>query len=755
MKTRLLLILLFITSFTFAQIPTTDLVAAYLFTNGSIINNANPGTNDLVQAGTTSSFVNDPLDQAGDAIQFNTDTFNGDSRGARYDVSVSFWIKTGVNDANVRTIIEQYGASGFGPYGWNVQLVDGKIRLRSKFTNGGTDFKEVILESQVIADNAWHHIAFTAKNQQQPGYVAYGYLNRLYVDNTQVANGVDYTNGGYSFLNSSVSSNPTYNQTIALSDASNSNISSIDNIRIYNRELTTAEIKELYKEYYSTLSRFYVNKNATGTGFGNSWANGFTDLQKALSIVDNQEVWVAAGVYKPSANDRTISFDINKPNISIYGGFAGNETQLSDRVLNTNETILSGDLLDNDVNLSDFPSNYSNTTRNADNSYHILKILNGGENLLLDGLTFSDAHNNLDASEKGGAIIKFNQISKLKLVNCTIKDNVSRNENAGLLAELFVVGSGTRAELIVENCKFINNMSRGGSAIYSVSRSDTYADINITNCLFEGNLVADLNTTTATGLSGSASWFRTTGSSSIDVSLNLVNNTYVNNIDLGTGSSLNTTNRATVVISKFNSTSIYYNYNAQVSNCIFWDNTTTGGVTTKAISDQYEIPVTSVTVSNSLDFLNFNDTSISSLNNNISTNPLFTSATNFSLQASSPAVDSGDNTYVTGGQDLAGNTRIFNTTVDMGVYEYNSTLGLDDTNAILEDFKVYPNPVNDTLNIKTESIIENVEVCSILGRKVLESTNAKIPVSNLASGIYLLKVHTQDGKVGVKRFIKK
>ncbi|WP_397363601.1 choice-of-anchor Q domain-containing protein [Olleya sp. R77988] len=755
MKTRLLLMLLITSSYTFAQIPTTDLVAEYLFTNGSLINNANPGTNDLVQTGTTSSFVNDPLDQAGNAIQFVTDNFNGDSRGDRYNVSVSFWIKTVNNNGYVKKIIEQYGDSGFGPYGWRVQLIDGKIRLRSKFTNGGTDFKEVVIETQVIADNTWHHIAFTAEKKQEPGYVSYGYLNKLYVDNIQVATGVDYTNGGDSFLNSSISSNPTFNHTISLSESTNSNFSFIDNIRVYNRDITTTEVKELYKEYFSSLSRLYVNKNATGTGIGNSWANGFTDLQRVLSVVDNQEVWVAAGVYKPHANDRTISFDINKPNVSIYGGFEGNETQLADRVLNTNETIFSGDLLGNDVNLSDFPSNYSNSTRNTDNSYHVLKVLNGGENLLLDGLTFSDAHNNLNATEKGGAIVKFNQINKLKLVNCTIKDNVSRNENSGLLAELFVVGSSSRAELVVENCKFINNMSRAGSAIYSVTRSNTSADINIINCLFEANLVSDLNTTTATGLSGSASWFRTTGSSGIDVSLNLVNNTYVNNVDLGTGSSLNATNRATVAISKFNSTTITYNYNAQVSNCIFWNNTTTGGVTTKAISDQFEIPVTSLTVSNSLDALNFNDSSITSSNNSITADPIFTSTTDFTLQGSSPAIDSGDNSYVIGTNDLLGNQRVFGPTVDIGAYEYSSALSTDVFELNENDIKLYPNPTTTLLNIKMNSNLKRATIYSVFGTKVLETTFKSITTTNLANGLYLIEIEAENGSIFTKKFLKR
>jgi len=711
----------------------------------------------LIQTGGSSILVDDPLYQSNNAIQVNSDNFDRGSRDGRENVTVSFWIKTAINDATVRSIIEQYGASGFGPYGWRVQLIDGKIRLRSKFTNGGTDFKEVILESQIIADDKWHHITFSARRQQQPGFVSYGYLNRLYVDQVQVDTGVDYTNGANSFLNSSTSTNPTFNHTVTISDMVNVNSHSIDNIRVYNRDLTGSEIKDLYKEFFSTLSRFYVNQNATGTGMGNTWANAFTDLQKGLIVIDNQEVWVAAGIYKPHVNDRTMTFDISTPNVSIYGGFVGNENQLSDRILGSNETVLSGDLLDNDVNIDNFPDNYANPTRNIDNSYNVFKILNGGENLLLDGLTFSDAHNNFSSTATGGAIVKFNRINQLTLVNCIIKDNVSRNENAGLLAEFFIVGAPTsRASLSIDNCKFINNMSRGGSGIYSRVRSNSYLDITVSNSLFDGNLVSDLNTTSATGVSGSASWFRSTATSGVDVSLKLINNLYVNNIDLGTGLNLNTSNRATVAISKFNSTTFNYVYNAQVSNCIFWDNTTTGGVPTEAITDHFETPISSLVVSNSLGALGFMDSSITSELNNITTNPFFNDAVNgdFTLMSNSPAIDSGDNGLVTSSIDLNGNPRIFNTTVDMGAYEYNSTLGTASFEVVQNEIKLYPNPTNSFLNIEMSGSLKQATIYSVLGTQVLKTTLKTINTAPLTSGMYLIKIENENGLIATKRFVK-
>ena len=51
----------------------------------------------------------------------------------------------------------------------------------------------------------------------------------------------------------------------------------------------------------------YVNKQATGSNDGTSWANAFTDLQKALRYCSDT-IRVASGSYSPSATDERASF---------------------------------------------------------------------------------------------------------------------------------------------------------------------------------------------------------------------------------------------------------------------------------------------------------------------------------------------------------------------------------------------------------------------------------------------------------------
>src|SRR5512140_1282941 len=93
----------------------------------------------------------------------------------------------------------------------------------------------------------------------------------------------------------------------------------------------------------SAGSIIYVKWNASGANNGTSWANADTNLQAGLAgAVSGDQVWVAAGTYKPG-NTRASTFNLAS-GIAIYGGFAGTDTLLSQRNFNTNVTTLSCDI---------------------------------------------------------------------------------------------------------------------------------------------------------------------------------------------------------------------------------------------------------------------------------------------------------------------------------------------------------------------------------------------------------------------------
>ena len=72
-------------------------------------------------------------------------------------------------------------------------------------------------------------------------------------------------------------------------------------------------------------------------------------------------------------------------------------------------------------------------------------------------------------------------------------------------------------------------------------------------------------------------------------------------------------------------------------------------------------------------------------------------------------------------------------------------------------FEIYPNPAIDQVVIETEANIESVAIYTLTGVMVyseVDFNNNTINVSDFASGVYIMKVRTENGEV-VRRFIKK
>src|SRR4051794_40695876 len=135
----------------------------------------------------------------------------------------------------------------------------------------------------------------------------------------------------------------------------------------------------LFSEAVLAGNIYYVKTMGDDTKDGKSWGMAFKTLQNALATaVSGDQIWVAAGTYKPTADTlgntnpddtRTKSF-VMKNEVAIYGGFAGTETQLSLRAWKNNVTILSGNLNGEDqISGSGRTLSISN---NSENSYHVI-----------------------------------------------------------------------------------------------------------------------------------------------------------------------------------------------------------------------------------------------------------------------------------------------------------------------------------------------------------------------------------------------
>ncbi|MQP23993.1 T9SS type A sorting domain-containing protein, partial [Flavobacterium sp. LMO8] len=85
----------------------------------------------------------------------------------------------------------------------------------------------------------------------------------------------------------------------------------------------------------------------------------------------------------------------------------------------------------------------------------------------------------------------------------------------------------------------------------------------------------------------------------------------------------------------------------------------------------------------------------------------------------------------------------------------NNTLTSENFNLNNLEVALYPNPVNDILNIETALDIQTVEIYNIQGQKVLSSNQKQINVSDLAAGMYMVRIQDADNNIATKKIVIK
>lgn len=167
----------------------------------------------------------------------------------------------------------------------------------------------------------------------------------------------------------------------------------------------------------------YAAPTAQGSGDCSGWANACT-LQSALSIaVGGDEIWVKKGVHYPGTS-RTDTFTL-KNNVALYGGFAGTETQRSQRNWQSNVTILSGDIDQNDTNndgnyIAETPADIQGS-----NAYHVVTGSGTDNTAILDGfvVTAGQASEMSSPNDKGGGM--YNSSGNPALTDVTFSGNTA------------------------------------------------------------------------------------------------------------------------------------------------------------------------------------------------------------------------------------------------------------------------------------------------------------------------------------------
>jgi len=225
-------------------------------------------------------------------------------------------------------------------------------------------------------------------------------------------------------------------------------------------------------------ARYYVTQN--GTGNGSSWANALGESgfrNELVTAGDGDVFWVAAGKYRPSDSNRIVSFAL-KSGVSLYGGFAGNETELHQRDWSANITVLTGDLDFNDTtdaNGVTLTADDINSNGNG-NSYSVLLAVNVSNAAVLDGfvITGGNADGNSEPLNQGGGMYAVNSSAVIR--NSSFIGNFADSRGGGIFGSI----SGSR----VTNCYFSGNTSGRGGGMHLVDSDEMVLE----DCTFSDNL---------------------------------------------------------------------------------------------------------------------------------------------------------------------------------------------------------------------------------------------------------------------------
>lgn len=198
------------------------------------------------------------------------------------------------------------------------------------------------------------------------------------------------------------------------------------------------------------LGIIYVDHDAPGAGTGESWDDAYTSVQDALAdAASGDEIWVAKGVYYPDEGagqtngDRESTFRLRE-GVALYGGFAGDEIDRSERDRTTNVTVLSGDIDGDDViDANGVVKDAANIV--GDNAYHVVTGAGVTETAVLNGFVITAG----SAYGKGGGI---SNSGSPTLANLTFSGNQAQDgggmcnflDTSPVLTD--VTFSGNRAE---------------------------------------------------------------------------------------------------------------------------------------------------------------------------------------------------------------------------------------------------------------------------------------------------------------------
>jgi len=184
---------------------------------------------------------------------------------------------------------------------------------------------------------------------------------------------------------------------------------------------------------------WYVDVDNQGSQDGTQWSKAFTTIQAGIDAAFDDgggEVWVAEGTYSESITLRS--------GVSMYGGFVGNETQISQRDISEHPTIID-----------------ASEAESGSPAYHVA-VMESVTGCRIDGFTLTGGEGGYTEdwkTEYGGGIFCYHSDKTNTIANCKITGNSAPWDGGGLYLE--------RSSPYIENCSVTNNHSEasGGGMV--------------------------------------------------------------------------------------------------------------------------------------------------------------------------------------------------------------------------------------------------------------------------------------------------
>ncbi len=392
------------------------------------------------------------LDGINDYAQINAPT-------SALSLTTSFTVAAWVRRATTGTYDAIYD-SGTQANKWWIFIADGSAGKVNHLGFGERGVAEVYSTASIV-DTNWHHVV-VEKNGDGANNILF------FVDGVASGQG---SAGTVTAPSGSARIGALLEGSVSAQFGGN-----IDDLRLYNRALTAAEVARLAQ------GKSCVTDGAT-------WGTSFRELQCGLSAAAaGQEIWLAGGSYHPGTA-RGVSFNLVN-GVSLLGGFLGNESLASQRpAFNPNApmTTLSGDILGDDA---------AGFTNRTDNSLQVV-VEGAGVGSTLDGLAIRDGNNTASASTGAGLQVQPGALG-LTLTNVVIGGSSADGNGAGLFNQApltlnnvtltgnrslngFGGGLFSLSAITANNLQVLNNSAIGGAGI------ESSAPVSINGGLFDSN----------------------------------------------------------------------------------------------------------------------------------------------------------------------------------------------------------------------------------------------------------------------------